>query len=331
MNGTVRYWANAGGGRFDHPRPMPDAPAGFRLADPGVQLVDADGDGRIDLLVAAEGLRRLLPAPSRGGWNRSPSGPTRPRRPRPRRPGRAADRSRRRRGRRRPPHGRAPRALLQRPRPAAGAARTARAAARETFPDVAFSDPRVRLADMNGDGLLDIVCVSDGSVEYWPNLGHGAWARRIVMRGGPRLPDESRSAPPVARRRRRGRPGRPRVRRRRLRHALDQPERQRLERAHRHRGHAARRRHGRRAPRRPPRHRGRRRPVERGSGRAGSPGSFFLDLTGGAQAVPPAPHGQPPRSPDRGQYAPSTAFLLAERARRETRWRTTACPSRSRW
>lgn len=44
MNGRVRYWRNLGYGKFDLPRPMHDAPAGLALADPGVQLIDADGD-----------------------------------------------------------------------------------------------------------------------------------------------------------------------------------------------------------------------------------------------------------------------------------------------
>jgi RHS repeat-associated protein len=59
----------------------------------------------------------------------------------------------------------------------------------EVFPNVGFSDPRVKLADMSGDGLQDIVLVHDGSVEYWPNLGHGNWGKRISMRQSPRLPD----------------------------------------------------------------------------------------------------------------------------------------------
>ena len=42
-NGQVRYWRNRGNGQFDLMRTMDTAPAGVRLADPGVQLVDADG------------------------------------------------------------------------------------------------------------------------------------------------------------------------------------------------------------------------------------------------------------------------------------------------
>src|SRR5262249_33266732 len=57
----------------------------------------------------------------------------------------------------------------------------------EEFPDVVFSDPRVRLAAMAGS-LQDIVYVADGSVAYWPNRGHGAWGPRISMRRSPRFP-----------------------------------------------------------------------------------------------------------------------------------------------
>src|SRR5262249_26124338 len=61
MNGTVRYWRNLGNGRFALPRAMRDAPAGLRLADPGVQLIDADGDGRIDLLVTMPAMSGYFP------------------------------------------------------------------------------------------------------------------------------------------------------------------------------------------------------------------------------------------------------------------------------
>lgn len=57
------------------------------------------------------------------------------------------------------------------------------------FPHVYFNDPsgRVRLADMTGDGLNDIVLLHDGRVDYWPNLGYGRFGKRITMTGSPRL------------------------------------------------------------------------------------------------------------------------------------------------
>ena len=58
-----------------------------------------------------------------------------------------------------------------------------------TFPDVYFDDPagRVRLADMSGDGLNDIVLVHDGRIDYWPNLGYGKFGRRLTMANSPRI------------------------------------------------------------------------------------------------------------------------------------------------
>jgi RHS repeat-associated protein len=47
----------------------------------------------------------------------------------------------------------------------------------------------VKFADMTGDGLQDIVLIHGNAVEYWPNLGHGEWSKRISMRNSPRLPD----------------------------------------------------------------------------------------------------------------------------------------------
>ena len=69
MNGTMRYWRNLGDGRFDLPREMREAPAGMQLADPGVQLIDADGDGRTDLLVTANGRAGYYPLRFGGLWD----------------------------------------------------------------------------------------------------------------------------------------------------------------------------------------------------------------------------------------------------------------------
>ncbi|WP_179959358.1 SpvB/TcaC N-terminal domain-containing protein [Marinobacter changyiensis] len=189
MNGTVRYWRNLGDGRFDLPRQMRDAPAGLSLADPGVQLIDADGDGRIDLLATDNGLAGYFPLNFDGTWNR---------------------RSFRR-------YDLAPSFNLQDPEvalvdldgdgvtdavrsgsrleyyfndPQEGWNDTRRVARRslEAFPDVHFADPRVKWADMTGDGLQDLLLVHDGNVEYWPNLGYGDWGRRVHMHNSPRLP-----------------------------------------------------------------------------------------------------------------------------------------------
>ena len=40
---------------------------------------------------------------------------------------------------------------------------------------VHFSDSDIKLADMNGDGLADIVRVRKGDVKYWPGRGNGQW------------------------------------------------------------------------------------------------------------------------------------------------------------
>jgi hypothetical protein len=61
MNGTVRYWRNLGNGRFDWPRLMQDAPAGVTLADASVQFIDANGNGRTDLLVTNAAMSGYFP------------------------------------------------------------------------------------------------------------------------------------------------------------------------------------------------------------------------------------------------------------------------------
>src|SRR5262249_37775202 len=60
----------------------------------------------------------------------------------------------------------------------------------DAFPDVDFSDPRVKWADMTGDGLQDIIVVHSGRVDYWPNTGRGNWGRRVTMKTNPTLPWE---------------------------------------------------------------------------------------------------------------------------------------------
>ncbi len=57
----------------------------------------------------------------------------------------------------------------------------------ETGPRPVLNDAiqRIFLADMNGDGLTDIVRISNGSVCYWPNLGRGRFGAKVAMSGAP--------------------------------------------------------------------------------------------------------------------------------------------------
>ena len=48
-----------------------------------------------------------------------------------------------------------------------------------------FSNPRVRLGDMTGDGLQDMVFVRDGLIAYFPHSGNGVYGSGVIMRGGP--------------------------------------------------------------------------------------------------------------------------------------------------
>ncbi len=191
MNGAVRYWRNRGNRHFDIPQPMQDAPAGRSLAAIGVQMLDADGDGRTDLMVSGEPLAGYFPLEFPARWNQ-----------------RTFQRYRY-----------APSFNLEDPEVrlidldgdgitdvlrsgtrlecffndrmlgfTPGNVRWVERQALEVFPNVNFSDPRVKFADMTGDGMQDIVLIYDGNVEYWPNLGYGEWGKRIHMQNSPRFP-----------------------------------------------------------------------------------------------------------------------------------------------
>ncbi len=187
LGSTHRYWSNRGDGRFDLPRPILEAPP-HALGDPGVRFLDADGDGRADLLVTAGTRAGYFPLTFTGGWSRRSFQPYREV------PSVGLD----------DPSVKLvdldgdgltdvlrsgsrlecwfndadPRRAWQRTATVDGAA-----------PDVDLADPHIRLADMTGDGLHDIVLVRSGNIAYWPNLGHGRFGPMVQMRRAPRLPD----------------------------------------------------------------------------------------------------------------------------------------------
>ncbi len=48
-----------------------------------------------------------------------------------------------------------------------------------------FTDSRVKLADFNGDGVVDLAFVRSGSVLYWPGMGRGRFDQPVALGGAP--------------------------------------------------------------------------------------------------------------------------------------------------
>lgn len=57
----------------------------------------------------------------------------------------------------------------------------------EQGPALVFSDANqsIHLADMSGDGLVDLIRIRNGQVCYWPNLGYGRFGAKVEMAGAP--------------------------------------------------------------------------------------------------------------------------------------------------
>ena len=67
--------------------------------------------------------------------------------------------------------------------------RALKAADEERGPALVFADvtQSVHLADINGDGLVDVVRVRNGEVCYWPSLGYGRFGAKVTMDDAPRF------------------------------------------------------------------------------------------------------------------------------------------------
>ncbi len=57
----------------------------------------------------------------------------------------------------------------------------------ESGPALLFADgtQSIHLADMSGDGLTDIVRITNGEVCYWPNIGYGRFGAKVTMDNSP--------------------------------------------------------------------------------------------------------------------------------------------------
>ena len=62
------------------------------------------------------------------------------------------------------------------------------------LPNFNQQQPRLRFADMNGDGMVDMVMLQSRQITYWPGLGNGRWGAPRVMTHTPEFdvpnPDE---------------------------------------------------------------------------------------------------------------------------------------------
>ncbi|HVH48178.1 MAG TPA: toxin TcdB middle/N-terminal domain-containing protein, partial [Labilithrix sp.] len=115
-------------------RPLPNVPR-IDWADPNLRFLDIDGDGHADVVITEHDAFLIYRSRARDGFF---------------------------------PYERVPKARDEQDGPA-----------------VVFSDAHegIFLADMSGDGLVDIVRVRNGEVCYWPNLGYGRFGRKVVFEG----------------------------------------------------------------------------------------------------------------------------------------------------
>lgn len=186
--GVFRFWSNAGGGEFEPPRLLEGLPSSLSLGARGVGFGDMAGDGQLDLLVHS--------GPSPGFFEIGAEGSWRPFVPYRRAASFDLDNANVRlvdltgsgssdvlmTG---------PEDLMWFECLGEEGFGPARRVARGDV-DAFFDDAggRVRLADMTGDGLRDIVVMHSGRVEYWPNLGYGRFGHRVTMTGAPRWGDD---------------------------------------------------------------------------------------------------------------------------------------------
>jgi YD repeat-containing protein len=134
------YFPNKGGSAWELNSRVDFATSpNFSYEDPDVQLVDLDNDRRVDVLRTTSSAYYIyFNSPS--GWSSGPNRITEPL--------------------------------------AYGAPLT-------------FDDPRVKLADMNGDRLQDMVFVMDEQVAYFPSKGNGDFDAAVTMSNSPSLSGRS--------------------------------------------------------------------------------------------------------------------------------------------
>jgi RHS repeat-associated protein len=190
--GAWRYAPNQGQARFGPMRPVTQVPSGASLQHGAQQLLDIDGDGRLELVSYAATQPGYQTREATGGWTKLTAFEQLPNlewnSPHLRFVDLTGD-------------GHADIVIaedeLMTWHPSLGnqgfgERRGIRQALDEDVgPRLVFSGQAeaIFIADMTGDGLADIVRIRSGEICYWPNLGYGRFGRRIVCAGAPRFAD----------------------------------------------------------------------------------------------------------------------------------------------
>lgn len=117
-------------------RPFEDA-VNIAMEDPNIKFIDLTGDGKPDILLSGENIFTWYPSKGKKGFGHSQT--------------------------------------------------ALRTFEEEKGPVLMFADDTqsVLLADMNGDGLMDIVRIRNNEIAYWPNLGYAKFGAKVCMSNAP--------------------------------------------------------------------------------------------------------------------------------------------------
>ncbi|MFH8250146.1 toxin TcdB middle/N-terminal domain-containing protein [Microbacterium sp. B2969] len=184
--GSALRWRRANGA-YDGPFPVGDLPASVSLTRANVALADLDGDGRVDLFATDQRLSMWFHADGSGGFDPSPQ--LFAERPSVRLDApdtRLTD-----------VDGDGVTDVLWTGRDATVVFRLGADGMVEPpvvlgsgadRPSALFGERGVRLADMTGDGLQDLISVRSGQVVYWPSNGDASFDDAVDMASPPVLP-----------------------------------------------------------------------------------------------------------------------------------------------
>ena len=188
QNGTQHYWENDGMGNWLGPRPVSSVPFVSSFTAEGAVFGDMDASGNADMLVLGpNGLNGYYENRGDMQWSNFVAYP------RGRRAFPSVEESTRFvdidgngvvdaiRSTRRAFH------VLKNQRKDGWGAPAIAGKTGDDIAQVSLDDLHYHLADMTGDGLMDIVKLGSGRIDYWPSLGNGKFGDKVTMFSAPRV------------------------------------------------------------------------------------------------------------------------------------------------